>query len=82
MSSDKDFTQDASITNDQAEALKDADFVYVKNWSSYNDYGKTEDNKKDWMLTTEKLLPTNNAKIMHCLPVRRNVELSDEVFGQ
>ncbi|MGH2564146.1 MAG: acetylornithine carbamoyltransferase, partial [Ginsengibacter sp.] len=57
-----------------------ADFVYVKNWSSYNDYGKTEDNKKDWMLTNGKLLPTNNAKIMHCLPVRRNVELSDEVL--
>ena len=76
----KDFTQDAFITNDQAEALKDADFVYVKNWSSYNDYGKTDDNKKDWMLTTAKLLPTNNAKIMHCLPVRRNVELTDEVL--
>lgn len=76
----KFFTKDAFVTNDQAQALKDADFVYVKNWSSYNDYGKTEDNRKDWMLTNGKLLLTNNAKIMHCLPVRRNVELSDEVL--
>ena len=77
---DKEFTKDAMITNDQAEALKDADFVYVKNWSSYKDYGKTEENGSSWMLTNNKLLPTNNAKIMHCLPVRRNVELSDEIL--
>ena len=77
---DKEFTKDASITNDQAEALNDADFVYVKNWSSYEDYGKTEENSSSWMLANKKLLPTNNAKIMHCLPVRRNVELSDEVL--
>lgn len=77
---DKEFTKDASITNDQEEALKDADFVYVKNWSSYKDYGKTEENGSSWMLTNKKLLATNNAKIMHCLPVRRNVELSDEVL--
>lgn len=77
---DKDFTKDATITNDQAEALRDADFVYVKNWSSYNDYGKMEEKESGWMLTNKKLLPTNNAKIMHCLPVRRNVELSDEVL--
>ncbi len=77
---DKEFTKDAIITNDQAEALNDADFVYVKNWSSYKDYGKTEENSSSWMLANKKLLPTNNAKIMHCLPVRRNVELSDEVL--
>jgi N-succinyl-L-ornithine transcarbamylase len=77
---DANFTKGAHVTNDQAQALKDADFVYVKNWSSYKDYGKIEDNAAGWMLTKEKLLPTNNAKIMHCLPVRRNVELSDEVL--
>ncbi len=77
---DKAFTKDAPITNNQAEALKDADFVYVKNWSSYKDYGKAEENESNWMLTNEKLLTANNAKIMHCLPVRRNVELSDEVL--
>lgn len=77
---DTEFTKDAMITNDHAEALKDADFVYVKNWSSYKNYGKTEEDGSRWMLTNKKLLRTNNAKIMHCLPVRRNVELSDEVL--
>ncbi len=77
---DKRFTNGATITNDQAQALSDADFVYVKNWSSYNDYGKITGNQNNWMLTNEKLVPTNDAKIMHCLPVRRNIELSDEVL--
>ncbi len=77
---DKAFTKDAKTTNDQAQALRNADFVYVKNWSSYKDYGKMEENGSNWMLTNEKLLSTNNAKIMHCLPVRRNVEISDEVL--
>ena len=77
---DKRFTQDATVTNDQAYALKDADFVYVKNWSNYNDYGKMIPVSGDWMLTNKKLEVTNNAKIMHCLPVRRNVELCDEVL--
>ena len=77
---DKNFSGDATVTNDQEYALKDADFVYVKNWSSYEDYGKILDIKSDWMLTGKKLSITNNAKVMHCLPVRRNVELSDEVL--
>ena len=74
------FTKGATITHNQDEALKDADFVYVKNWSTYNDYGKIYENDPGWMLTEEKLKLTNNAKVMHCLPVRRNVELSDEVL--
>ena len=77
---DEQFTKGATITHNQLEALKDADFVYVKNWSTYNDYGKIYNNDPSWMLTPEKLKVTNNAKIMHCLPVRRNVELSDEVL--
>lgn len=77
---DKRFTNGATITNDQAQALTDADFVYVKNWSSYNDYGKITGNQNDWMLTNEKLVTSNDAKTMHCLPVRRNIELSDEVL--
>jgi N-succinyl-L-ornithine transcarbamylase len=77
---DAKFTSGATITHDQDEALKDADFVYVKNWSTYEDYGKVYCNDPDWMLTNEKLALTNNAKVMHCLPVRRNVELSDEVL--
>jgi N-succinyl-L-ornithine transcarbamylase len=74
------FTKGAAISHDQDYALKDADFVYVKNWSTYNDYGKVYCNDREWMLTNEKLLLTNHAKVMHCLPVRRNVELSDEVL--
>jgi len=77
---DKEFTNGAAITTNQDEALKDADFVYVKNWSTYTDYGKIYCNDPGWMLTNEKLNLTNNAKVMHCLPVRRNVELSDEIL--
>ena len=76
----EEFTKGATITNNQQEALKDADFVYVKNWSTYNDYGKIYNNDPSWMLTPKSLEITNNAKIMHCLPVRRNVELSDEIL--
>jgi N-succinyl-L-ornithine transcarbamylase len=77
---DPKFTKGATITTDQEEALKGADFVYVKNWSTYSDYGKIYCNDPRWMLTNKKLASTNGAKIMHCLPVRRNVELSDEVL--
>lgn len=74
------FTQGATITHNQQEALKGADFIYVKNWSTYTDYGKIYSNDPAWMLTPESLRHTNNAKVMHCLPVRRNVELSDEIL--
>ena len=74
------FTSGAVITHNQDEALKDADYVYVKNWSTFNDYGKIYENDPKWMLTNEKLAVTNAAKVMHCLPVRRNVELSDEIL--
>ncbi|MEO6230206.1 MAG: acetylornithine carbamoyltransferase [Ferruginibacter sp.] len=74
------YTKEATITQNQDEALKDADFIYVKNWSTYQDYGKIYSNDPAWMLTEDKLKLTNNAKVMHCLPARRNVELSDEVL--
>jgi N-succinyl-L-ornithine transcarbamylase len=74
------YTKGATITHDQAAALEGADFVYVKNWSSYNDYGKVFCTDPAWMLTTNSLRHSNNAKVMHCLPVRRNVELSDEIL--
>src|SRR5687768_8095388 len=77
---DEQFTKGAAITTNQDEALKDADFIYVKNWSTYNDYGRIYCNDPEWMLTNEKLAQTNNARVMHCLPVRRNVELSDEIL--
>ena len=76
----EEFTNGATITTDQEAALKDADFVYVKNWSAYNNYGATLCSDNEWMLTNKKLELTNNAKVMHCLPVRRNVELSDEIL--
>jgi N-succinyl-L-ornithine transcarbamylase len=74
------YTKGATITHDQAAAIEGADFVYVKNWSSYNDYGKVFCTDPAWMLTTNSLKHSNNAKVMHCLPVRRNVELSDEIL--
>lgn len=77
---DKQFTQNAYITHNQEEALEGADFVYVKNWSTYEDYGKMYSNDPRWMLTHASLSRSNNAKVMHCLPVRRNVELSDEIL--
>lgn len=77
---DKNFTKEVKVIHDQEEALKDADFIYVKNWSSFDDYAAMPEVKENWMLTNEKLSVTNNAKVMHCLPVRRNVELSDEVM--
>jgi N-succinyl-L-ornithine transcarbamylase len=76
----KQFTNGATITHDQNEALDGADFVYVKNWSTYNDYGRIYTADPNWMLTQAKLKKTNNARVMHCLPVRRNVELSDEIL--
>ena len=75
-----EFTKGATIEHNQDLALKDADFVYVKNWSSYEDYGKVLSTDANWMMTNKKLALTNNAKVMHCLPVRRNVELSDEIL--
>lgn len=77
---DQKFTNGAQIEYDQEKALKDADFVYVKNWSSYKDYGKVTVNDPSWMLTPDKLKNTNDAKVMHCLPVRRNLVVADEVL--
>ncbi len=54
--------------------------MYVKNWSSYSDYGKILSEGAGWMLTEKKLKQTNAAKVMHCLPVRRDLELSSEIL--
>jgi N-succinyl-L-ornithine transcarbamylase len=75
-----DFTQGATITYNQQEALADADFIYVKNWSAYSPYGKILPGNEEWMLTHESLKATNDAKVMHCLPVRRDLELSSEIL--
>lgn len=79
---DPRFTGKAGILHDQQQALQDADFVYVKNWSSYRDYGKVLPVAEDWMLTERKLQRAPKASVMHCLPVRRNVELSDELLDR
>ena len=75
-----EFTKGAMIEHDQDAALENADFIYVKNWSAYTNYGEMPEVYGSWMMTNEKLKITNNAKLLHCLPVRRNVELSDEIL--
>ncbi|MEO9884597.1 MAG: N-acetylornithine carbamoyltransferase [Balneola sp.] len=75
-----DFVGNAKVEYDQNKAFQDADFVYAKNWSSYSDYGKILSEEKDWMVDETKMKLTNNAKFMHCLPVRRNVVMSDAVI--
>jgi N-succinyl-L-ornithine transcarbamylase len=72
-----EITKDTSICHNQEEAFKNADFVYTKNWSSYDDYGKTQPTETNWMITKEKI---GTAKFMHCLPVRRNVVVEDAVL--
>jgi N-succinyl-L-ornithine transcarbamylase len=74
------FTPGAKIEYNQDAALQGADFVYAKNWSSYNDYGKMVSLADSWMITNDKLAQTNEAKVMHCLPVRRDFELSAEIL--
>lgn len=74
------FTAGATICHDQREAMEGADFVYVKNWSPLEPYGTVQCSDRSWMLTDDHLTLTNAAKVMHCLPVRRNLELSDEVI--
>jgi len=72
-----EITKDTPIYHNQEEAFKDADFVYTKNWSSYEDYGKVNNTDPNWMITKDKL---GNAKFLHCLPVRRNVIVEDAVL--
>lgn len=72
-----EITKGAQIEYNQKKACENADFVYVKNWSSYSDYGKVLNQDSDWMMTQEKL---GSAKFMHCLPVRRNVVVEDAVL--
>ena len=74
---DAAITKDIHIEYDQIKACENADFVYVKNWSSYKEYGKILSQDTNWMMTQEKL---GNAKFMHCLPVRRNVVVEDAVL--
>jgi len=75
-----EITKDSKIEYDQNKAFENADFIYTKNWSSYSDYGKITNSDPNWTVTADKMKLTNNAKFMHCLPVRRNVIVTDEVI--
>ncbi|MBK6340383.1 MAG: N-acetylornithine carbamoyltransferase [Bacteroidetes bacterium] len=74
------FAGAATFCKNQTEAFKNADFIYAKNWSSYTDYGQILNTDPNWMVNAEKMALTNNAKFMHCLPVRRNIVVADEVI--
>ena len=75
-----EFTRGIPVVHDQDEALKGADFVYAKNWASYDNYGQVLSQDRSWTVTTEKMALTDNAKFLHCLPVRRNMIVTDEVI--
>jgi N-succinyl-L-ornithine transcarbamylase len=75
-----EITKDSKIEHDQNKAFENADFIYAKNWSNYIDYGKITNSDANWTVTADKMKLTNNAKFMHCLPVRRNVIVTDEVI--
>ena len=79
---DPKFVQGARVEYDQDKALQGADFVYAKNWAAYTDpnYGKVINTDRGWTVTTGKMALTNNAYFMHCLPVRRNMIVSDDVI--
>ncbi len=79
---DEEFTRGAVIEYDQRKAFEGADFIYAKNWSAYSgeNYGKVLSVDKDWTVDAEKMALTNNAYFMHCLPVRRNMIVTDEVI--
>jgi N-succinyl-L-ornithine transcarbamylase len=77
---DPQFSGNAEITYDQEKAFEGADFIYAKNWSSYADYGQIKSFDNSWMITPEKMALTNTAHFMHCLPVRRNVVVADQVL--
>jgi len=75
-----EITKNSVIEHNQDKAFENADFIYVKNWSSYKEYGQVLKTGAEWMITADKMKCTNNAKFMHCLPARRNVVVVDEVI--
>ena len=74
------FMGDLKVEYDQNKAFEGADFIYAKNWSSYTEYGEILSKDMNWMVTVEKMALTDQAKFMHCLPVRRNMIATDEVL--
>ena len=75
-----EITDGVTIEYNQEKAFENADFIYTKNWSTFTDYGKILTTDDGWMITDKKMQLTNNAKFMHCLPVRRNVVVEDAVI--
>ena len=75
-----EFMGELQVEYDQDKAFTGADFIYAKNWSAYGDYGKILSKDRNWTVTMEKMKLTNQAKFMHCLPVRRNMIVTDEVL--
>ena len=76
-----EITKGVKCLTNQDEALDGADFVYTKNWCSYEHYGQILRTDDKWMITSEKMKLTNNGKFMHCLPVRRNIVATDSVLN-
>ena len=76
------FVGRAKVEYDQKKAFEGADFIYAKNWSAYSgdNYGKILCDDRAWTVDTEKMALTNNAYFMHCLPVRRNMIVRDDVI--
>jgi N-succinyl-L-ornithine transcarbamylase len=62
------------------KAFEGADFIYAKSWAAYSDYGKVLSQDRSWTVSDRQMAVTNNAKFMHCLPVRRNMIVSDSVI--
>lgn len=77
---DPKFVGSARVETNQSLAFEGADFVYAKNWSSYQHYGQVLHQDAAWMIDEQKMNQTNDAYFMHCLPVRRNVIVGDEVI--
>ncbi|MDE7442248.1 MAG: acetylornithine carbamoyltransferase [Muribaculaceae bacterium] len=79
---DPKFVGKAVVEYDQRRAFEGADFIYAKNWSAYADpnYGKVLSTDRDWTVDSAKMALTDNAFFMHCLPVRRNMIVTDDVI--
>lgn len=75
-----EFMGDLKVEYDQMKAFEGADFVYAKNWASYTDYGKILSKDMSWTVSKRQMDVTNDAKFMHCLPVRRNMIVTDDVI--
>lgn len=76
------FTDGLTVTSNQDEAFANADVIYAKNWSAYQQYGQRPKVDKDWTISNQKMNLTNKARFMHCLPIRRNVVATDDVIDR